>query len=90
MSDITVEAVYPHPPARVWRALTDPDELESWLMENDFQPRVGHRFQFRDEPRPGWRGIGGLVSRLILSRGWNRKLRREGLSTTLAEKATDA
>lgn len=57
MGEIEVEAVYPHPPERVWRALTDSDELEAWLMVNDFEPRVGHRFQFRDEPKPGWRGI---------------------------------
>jgi uncharacterized protein YndB with AHSA1/START domain len=29
MGEITVEAVYPHPPERVWRALTDPDEMEA-------------------------------------------------------------
>lgn len=57
MGDITLEKFYPHPPERIWRALTDPDELEAWLMENDFEPRVGHRFQLRGEPKPGWRGI---------------------------------
>lgn len=57
MGEIMVEAYYSHSPERVWRALTDPDELEAWLMENDFEPRVGHRFQFRDEPKPGWDGV---------------------------------
>ncbi len=26
-------------------------------MKNDFQPVVGHRFQFRSTPVPGWNGI---------------------------------
>ena len=51
------EAVYPHPPERVWRALTEPEAIARWLMENDFQPRVGHKFRFRTEPRPGFDGI---------------------------------
>jgi hypothetical protein len=30
-----------------------------WLMENDFQPVVGHRFSFRSTPMPmpNWNGI---------------------------------
>ena len=57
MNAIVHEVVYPHPPERVWRALTDPGALAEWLMENDFQPRVGHRFQFRTQPQPGFNGI---------------------------------
>lgn len=51
------EVVYPHPPERVWRALTDSEALAQWLMPNDFQPLVGHRFQFRTDPAPGFDGI---------------------------------
>ena len=51
--NIMIEAFYPFPPERVWKALTDSRALAGWLMPNDFQPRVGHRFQFRDDPRPG-------------------------------------
>jgi uncharacterized protein YndB with AHSA1/START domain len=54
---LTFEAVYPHPPERVWRALTERDAIARWLMENDFEPVVGHRFQFRAKPQPGWDGI---------------------------------
>jgi uncharacterized protein YndB with AHSA1/START domain len=39
------EAVYPHSPERVWRALVDPDELAAWLMPTDFAPEVGHEFK---------------------------------------------
>jgi uncharacterized protein YndB with AHSA1/START domain len=54
--DVILERVYPHPPQAVWKALTDPKALSVWLMENDFQPRVGHRFRFRTKPRPGFDG----------------------------------
>ena len=55
--DLVFETVYPHPPERVWGALTDPRALAEWLMPNDFAPRVGHTFQFRTRPQPGFDGI---------------------------------
>ncbi|MBO0703849.1 MAG: SRPBCC domain-containing protein [Candidatus Dormibacteraeota bacterium] len=51
-TSIRREVFYPHPPERVWRALTDPAALALWLMPNDFQPRLGHRFTFQTEPLP--------------------------------------
>src|SRR5439155_22586591 len=57
MSEIVLDAIYPHPPDRVWRALTDREELALWLMPNDFAPVVGHKFQFRAKPQWGWRGF---------------------------------
>jgi uncharacterized protein YndB with AHSA1/START domain len=50
---IHVDEYLAHPPATVWRALTDPDLLAKWLMRNDFRPVVGHRFTFATEPVPG-------------------------------------
>jgi uncharacterized protein YndB with AHSA1/START domain len=48
---------YPHPVERVWHSLTDPDALRVWLMENNFEPRVGKCFVLRGrEVPPGWRG----------------------------------
>lgn len=54
--DLRFEAVYPFPPERVWRAITDRDELTQWLMANDFEPRTGHRFQFRGKAKAGSEG----------------------------------
>ena len=44
---VVVEREFAHPPARIWRALTEPHLIEEWLMKNDFMPAVGHRFDFR-------------------------------------------
>jgi len=48
---------YAHPPERVWEALTTREALAAWLMPNDFSPEVGHRFNFRTDPAPGFDGI---------------------------------
>lgn len=49
---ICIDQFLPYPPARIWRALTDPDLLARWLMPNDFQLKVGHRFTFKGVPVP--------------------------------------
>ena len=49
---IRKERWYPHPPEKVWVALTDPRALAEWLMPNDFEPRVGHKFRFQVDPMP--------------------------------------
>lgn len=54
---IVAENELPYPPEKVWRALTEPALLAAWLMPNDIQPVVGHRFTFRAQPMPGWDGI---------------------------------
>ena len=56
-ADIEAAAVYPYPAAQVWAALTSSEALAAWLMPNDFQPVVGHRFTFRTKPAPGFDGI---------------------------------
>ena len=55
--DIRLERTYPHPPDLVWRALTEPALIGEWLMENDFEAVVGHRFTLRTDPQPGFDGI---------------------------------
>lgn len=54
---LVIEREMPHPPEKVWRALTQGPLIQEWLMDNDFQPVVGHRFNFRSTPVPNWNGI---------------------------------
>jgi uncharacterized protein YndB with AHSA1/START domain len=44
---LVLERELPHPPEKIWRALTQPHLLEEWLMKTDFKPVLGHRFTFR-------------------------------------------
>ena len=44
---VVVERELPHPPAKIWRALTQGAPIEEWLMKNDFEPVVGRRFNLR-------------------------------------------
>ena len=41
---VVVEREMPHRAEEVWRALTQPLLIEEWLMKNDFEPVIGHRF----------------------------------------------
>ena len=50
---VVIERDIPHPPERLWRALTQPHLIEEWLMKSDFAPVVGHRFKLRGE----WGGV---------------------------------
>ena len=50
---LVVEREIPHPPEKLWRALTQPHLIEEWLMKNDFKPVVGHRFNLRGD----WGGM---------------------------------
>jgi uncharacterized protein YndB with AHSA1/START domain len=57
LQTLVVERRLPHAPAKVWRALTQRALLEEWLMANDFQPVVGHRFHLRAPATPHWNGV---------------------------------
>jgi uncharacterized protein YndB with AHSA1/START domain len=54
---LVVEREMPHPLEKIWRALTSGPLIEEWLMKNDFQPVVGHTFNFRATPMPHWNGV---------------------------------
>ncbi|WP_370235191.1 SRPBCC domain-containing protein [Brevundimonas sp.] len=50
---VVIERDFPHPPEKLWRALTQPHLIEAWLMKNDFSPVVGHRFHLSGD----WGGV---------------------------------
>lgn len=43
-TSIECDEFIPHPPAAVWKALTDPGLHAKWWAAGDVRPVVGHRF----------------------------------------------
>jgi uncharacterized protein YndB with AHSA1/START domain len=62
---LVIERDLPHPPEKVWRALTQGPLIEEWLMKNDFEPVVGRKFQFRADPAPNWDGVIACEVRIV-------------------------
>lgn len=54
---VVIEREFPHSPERLWHALTQRALIAEWLMENDFEPKVGHKFTLRSKPVPNWNGV---------------------------------
>lgn len=53
MKSIRKSIEYPHPPEKVWLALTNAEALAEWLMPNTFKEAVvGHCFRFQYDPEP--------------------------------------
>lgn len=50
---VVVERDFSFPPEKLWRALTQPHLIQEWLMKNDFEPSVGHRFNLTGD----WGGV---------------------------------
>jgi uncharacterized protein YndB with AHSA1/START domain len=63
---VVVEREMPYPPERIWRALTQPQLIEAWLMKNDFAPDVGRQFTLKGD----W----GSVDCKVLAVEPNRRL----------------
>jgi uncharacterized protein YndB with AHSA1/START domain len=63
VSDIRVVRDYPHPPEKVWRAVTDPALIPLWTATGaggrpeGFTSAVGTKFRFVATPKPGWSGV---------------------------------
>jgi uncharacterized protein YndB with AHSA1/START domain len=73
---VVIEKELPHPPEKIWRALTQGALIKEWLMENDFQPVSGHKFNFRLPPMPQWDGVIDCEVKVVepnkrLSYTWN-------------------
>ena len=65
-------------PEEVWEYLTKPELIEQWLMKNDFQPIVGHKFRFTFVSKPDGKYKGGVDCEVLevkpfskLSYSWN-------------------
>ena len=54
---INISIVLNHPPEKVWQALANKKAMSEWLMPCDIEAKVGHQFQFKTKPYPGFNGI---------------------------------
>jgi uncharacterized protein YndB with AHSA1/START domain len=81
---VVVERDMPHPPERVWRALTQPHLIEEWLMRSNFEATVGHKFSLR----AGWGSIDCEVLEVepqkTLSYAWEARGLRSTVTWTLS------
>jgi len=82
---LVIEKEMPHALEKVWRALTQGSLMKEWLMDNDFQPVVGHRFNFRSTPAPNWNGV---VDCEVLAFEPNKRLSYSWCSMGLASVVT--
>jgi uncharacterized protein YndB with AHSA1/START domain len=58
ISDIRIVREYPHPPAKVWRVLTEPALMALLGMRPEgYAPVAGTRFRLVGKANPGWRGF---------------------------------
>jgi uncharacterized protein YndB with AHSA1/START domain len=48
-ADLSFEEYFETTIESLWAAIATSSALAEWLMPNDFQPKVGHRFNFRCE-----------------------------------------
>lgn len=54
---IVVEEEFPHPPALVWRAISDGALIAQWMMPPEgYAPVVGCAFSFKTKPAGAWDG----------------------------------
>jgi uncharacterized protein YndB with AHSA1/START domain len=71
MRALVFERSFNHPPEKVWRALTQPHLIGEWLMQSDFEAKVGATFTMRAE----WGDVTGTIlaveSEQKLSYSWN-------------------
>jgi uncharacterized protein YndB with AHSA1/START domain len=54
---VVIEREMPHPPEKIWRAITEQNLIAEWLMTNDFKPVAGHGFTFSAD----WGSVDGKV-----------------------------
>jgi len=85
---VVMERQFPYPPEKIWRALTQPQLIEEWLMKNDFQPRVGHRFELSGD----WGSVACKVLEIepnrTLAYSWEAKGLESIVTWTLTPSAT--
>lgn len=70
---VVVEREFPYPPEKIWRALTQPQLIEEWLMKNDFKPAEGHSFSLSANWGTVDCRVGTVEQNRTLSYTWDTK-----------------
>ena len=85
---VTIARELPFAPDKIWRALTQPHLIAEWLMQNDFQPAVDHRFTLRGD----WGSVDCRVIEIVpgksLSYSWDAMGLESVVTWTLTQTAT--
>src|ERR1017187_7754005 len=66
LTTVRVDQFLAHSPAKVWRALTDPELIAQWLIPGDFRLAVGHRYAMHAPALPA-PGFSGTISAEVLA-----------------------
>jgi uncharacterized protein YndB with AHSA1/START domain len=80
---------------RIWKALTDKDELSRWMMmPTNFNPKVGAEFYFQANPNEEWTSrVNGVVKELNknkkLTYTWNSDQLSKETMVTFTLRGTD-
>ena len=71
---VHVDQFLPHPPEKVWRALTEPELIARWFMPGDFRLETGHRYTLQAQAVPAT-GFSGTIRAEVLGFTPQRMLR---------------
>src|ERR1700737_3058984 len=83
---VVVEREISFPPEKIWRALTQPQLIEEWLMKNNFKPVVDHRFNLRAD----WGVVGCQVLAVEPNKTVSYTWGAYGLESALAKRCDPA
>ena len=85
---IVIERELPHPPERIWRALTQPHLIEAWLMKNEFKPELGHAFTLKADWGTVECSVRAVEENRRLSYSWDAKPLESIVTWTLTPTST--